>query len=97
MKLYYPEETVSKYIYFKDKDNSAVYPDSNTCEIIDPDGVSQATPTLMPIVTGTYELNWTLPSDPTRGDWEIRVSGTIGTYTNKQKFLFEVELEVELE
>jgi len=93
MVLYYPSETVSKYIYFKDKDNSPVNPDSFTCEIEDPDGVTQATPTLMNIATGTYELNWNLPSDPIRGDWIIRVSGTIGTYTNKQKFLFEVELE----
>lgn len=93
MELYYPSETVSKYVYFKDKANAPVTPDSFTCEIFDPDGASQATPTLMPIATGTYEMNWTLPSDPTPGDWIIRVSGTIGTYTNKQKFLFEVVLE----
>ena len=90
---YYPEQTISKYIYFKDKDDAAVDPDSNTCEIFDSLGVSQATPTLAKIAVGQYEMNYNIPSSPARGDWTIHIEAVIGTYTGIQKFLFEVELK----
>jgi len=89
---YYPEQTLSKYIYFKDKDDAAVDPDSNSCEIFDPEGTSKATPTLMSGVTGTYELNYNIPADAIRGDWTIVVEGVIGTYKGIQRFYFEVEM-----
>ena len=89
---YFPEQTISKTIYFKDKDDAAVDPDSNTCEIFDSAGVSQATPTLMPIETGEYEMNYNIPSDPARGDWLVLITGTIGTFKGIKRFYFEVEL-----
>lgn len=89
---YYPEQTISKYIYFKDKDDAAVDPDSNTCEIFDSAGVSQANPTLAKIVTGQYEMNYNLPADPVRGDWTIEITADIGTYKGIQRFYVEVEL-----
>lgn len=88
---YYPEQTISKTIYFKDKDDAAVDPDSNTCEIFDPTGVSEANPTLIPIVEGEYELNYNIPADAARGDWVIEVTATIGTYKGIERFRFEVE------
>ena len=89
---YYPEQTLSKYIYFKDKDDAAVNPDSFSCEIFDPEGTSKATPTLIPVVTGTYELNYNIPADAIRGDWTYVIEGVIGTYKGIQRFYFEVEM-----
>lgn len=90
--VYYPEQTLSKYIYFKDKDDAAVDPDSRACEIFDPEGTSKATPTLGLIEKGKYELNYNIPADAIRGDWVIVVEGVIGTYKGIQRFYFEVEL-----
>lgn len=89
---YYPEKTVSKLIYFKDKDDAAVNPDSNTCTIYDPTGESQATPTLSKITDGIYEMNYNLPADAVEGEWSYIITGVIGTYKGIEKFYFKVDL-----
>ncbi len=91
MPVYYPTETVSRYIYFKDKDGTAVNPATKTCTIKDPSGATKATPTLAEIETGKWEMNYNLPADATRGDWTIEIEATIGTYKGIKKFYFEVE------
>ena len=88
---YYPEQTISKKIYFRDKDDALVDPDSRSCEIFDPAGDSKANPTLMPITVGEYELNYNIPADAARGDWVIEVTADIGTYKGIERFRFEVE------
>ena len=89
---YYPEKTFSKLIYFKDKNDDAVNPDSNTCTIYDPTGSPIANPTLANISTGIYELNYNLPADAERGDWSYVIEAVIGTYKGIERFYFEVEL-----
>jgi len=92
---YFPTETVSKYIYFRDKDDVLFDPDTYPVAIYEPDGSAVSSPpTLSPISTGKYELNWNVPADADRGDWVIEISATItaGSYKGIEKFIIEVEL-----
>jgi hypothetical protein len=91
-RAYYPEQTVSRRFNFEDVSGTLTDPDSSTCEVYDPTHTSQATPTLTKINDGVFEMNYTLPNNPQKGDWMIVVTGTIGSYKGIQKFYFEVEL-----
>lgn len=91
---YYPTKTMSKYIYFKDKDDAAINPDTTTVTIYDPEGTSKGTETLSLVETGKYELNYNIPADAIRGDWSFVVEATLtaGSYKGIERFYFEVEL-----
>ena len=91
MTVYYPGETISKYIYFKDKDNNPLDPDNITVEIYDSTGKLQGTTTLTKVEVGKYELNYNIPVNATEGTWYILVSASKGSFANKEKVYFDVE------
>jgi uncharacterized protein YfaS (alpha-2-macroglobulin family) len=90
-KEYYPGDTVSRYYYFKDKTGVFIDPTTTTCELYNPSGIKiTPDPTLSKVELGKYEFNYTLASDAPVGIWHIVITGTKDTYTNKEKFAFEV-------
>ncbi len=90
---YYPEQTVSRYYYFKDKDGSALDPDTFTYEIFDPSGTSMDSGSLTKVEDGKYQLDYNVPASPTAGDWTIQIEGgiTAGSYKGIKLFKFRVE------
>ncbi|MCW4048049.1 MAG: hypothetical protein NWE99_10915 [Candidatus Bathyarchaeota archaeon] len=85
-------ETISKQYTFTDKNGALLDPDNIIIKIIDPSGVTAATPTLTRISEGVYELNYTLASDAAKGLWVIFLTATKGTNTEKMLEVFEVLL-----
>lgn len=93
MTVNYQGETISKYFYFKDKDDAALDPDEFTCTIYNPLGISVANPTLLKVADGQYEMDYNLAEDAPEGQWKIVVTGTVtGTpdYIGVMKEYFEV-------
>lgn len=91
---YYPTKTYSTYVYFRDKDDALIDPDTTTVTIYDPEGTSQGTEDLDLVSVGKYELNYNIPADAIRGDWSYVVEATLssGPYKGIERFYFEVEL-----
>ncbi len=84
-------DTVSRYYYFKDKSGAAFNPDTTTVIVTNPSGtVISPTPTLSLVLTGKYELNYTLATDAPTGTWKISIKGVKGTYSNTEYFAFYV-------
>ena len=86
-------DTVSRYYYFRDKAQALFDPDSTTCEIFGPDGVSVETVVLTQVSQGKYEMNYNIPDDAVYGVWKIVVTGVKGAYQNAELFEFEVREE----
>jgi len=87
-----PGDTISRYFYFKNENDTPLSPDTITCMIIDPNGVTIATPSLVATgTTGKYTLDWNIPSNAQSGIWKIEVSATSGAYTEKETFTFVVQ------
>lgn len=93
MTTYYPEQTVSKYFYFRDADGTLFDPDTFSCTIYDPTGTSAATPTLSKVSTGKYQMDYNLPEDADPGDWTIKVTGEITASSSKGIELFKFRVE----
>ena len=89
--IYYQGETISKYIYFKDKAGAAIDPNSTEAKVYDSEGTLKATLTLTKVEVGKYEINYTVPNgDIVLGDWSIIVKGVKGLYTEIEKMWFTV-------
>jgi uncharacterized protein YfaS (alpha-2-macroglobulin family) len=87
---YYPEETVSKYIYFKDRNGEFFDPDAIEVKVYDSKGNFKTTVTIEKIDIGKYELNYTIPSDAISGNWYFIIKATKGMFTEIEKFPFTV-------
>lgn len=85
-------ETISKQYTFTDKNGALLDPDNIAVKIIDPSGVTVATPTLTRISEGVYELNYTLANDAIKGWWIIFLTATKGMNVKKKLETFEVLL-----
>jgi len=81
---------VSRYYYFRDKDNQLFDPDTTTCKVYDPAKTQIATPTLTKVSVGKYELNYALPGDAMKGYWTIAVTAQKGADQNTEKYTFPV-------
>jgi uncharacterized protein YfaS (alpha-2-macroglobulin family) len=88
---FYPNETVSKSITFRDKDNALLDPDTTTVDIIDPNNTTIANPSLSQISTGIYEMNYNIPLDATLGQWKVVITANKGTYRSIALGYFSVE------
>ena len=87
---YYPKETMSKTITFKDKDNALLDPDTTTVTILDATGESQGTPTLSQVSTGLYALDWNIPTNAAIGNWIVIIQADKGTYVSIHTDTFTV-------
>ena len=88
---YLPNETFSKYIFFADKNNKPMDPDTKTATVYKPDG-STASATLSVVETGKYELNYNIPADAGEGsEWKILIYAVKGTYSRKFPILFSID------
>jgi len=90
-KDYYPGDTVSRYYYFRDKDNVPVDPDTFSSDVYDPDDVKiSPSPTLTKIAVGQYEFDYTLAADANAGIWHVVITGAKGLYNRVRSFGFQV-------
>jgi uncharacterized protein YfaS (alpha-2-macroglobulin family) len=87
---YYPGETVSKYVYFKNREGALFDPDSVEVKVYDSKGSLRATVTLVRWDVGKYELDYTIPSDATSGNWYFLIKAVKGTFVEIEKFPFTV-------
>lgn len=87
---YYPTETISRYVYFKDKDDTPIDPDTKEAKVYDPDGNFKTDVALTPIIVGKYQFNYALPADAVKGAWYIIIKGTKGSYVEIERIFFEV-------
>jgi len=81
---------VSRYYYFRDKNNQLFDPDTATSKVYDPEKTQVATPTLTKVSVGKYEFNYTLPGDATKGYWTVVVTAAKGGTQNTEKYTFPV-------
>ena len=88
--FYSPGDTVSRYYYFRDKNNQLFDPDTATSKVYDPEKTQVATPTLTKVSVGKYEFNYTLPGDATKGYWTVVVTAAKGGTQNTEKYTFPV-------
>lgn len=84
-----PGDTVSKYFYFKDKDETLFDPDATECKVVNPSGTETAV-VLSKAAVGKYEFNYTLSDSAEIGTWKIKVKGTKNSYAETETFEFEV-------
>ena len=81
---------MSRYYYFRDKNNQLFNPDTTTSKVYDPTKTQVATPTLTKVSVEKYEFNYTLPEDAMKGYWTVVVTATKGATQNTEKYTFPV-------
>ncbi|MCJ7559180.1 hypothetical protein MUO79_01000 [Candidatus Bathyarchaeota archaeon] len=88
---YFRNETFSKYVYFTDKDNVAIDPDSTTVTIYMPDGTTDTvTLTAVEGESGKYELNYNILEDAQTGDWKVLIHAEKGSWKERELLIFTV-------
>jgi len=88
---YLPGETFSKHVFFADKNNKPMEPDTKTATVYKPDG-STASATLTQVETGKYELNYNIPATANAGEeWKILVYAVKGTFARKFRIVFSID------
>ena len=83
-------DTLSFYLYTKNKSGVLFNVDSVTVTVYDPAGSLIATPVAVNVGVGQYEVNYTLPADAAYGKWKVKAVAVSGSYQESESYPLEV-------
>jgi len=87
---YLTDDTVRIQATITDFDGALLDPTSDTVVIYDPSGTNMGTYTTTQVGTGTYRVDYGIPSSGTAGFWKVSWKILSGTYPAREIAYFHV-------